>query len=85
MIHPGDIVVGDILRIQAGMDIPVDGVVIQASGVLANESALTGEPDELKKEALNFCQAKRKEKLAELGDKKGTSHDVTTPVLLSGT
>ena len=67
------------------MDIPVDGVVVQASGVLANESAMTGESDELKKEALSFCQARRQEKLAELGDKQGGAHDVTTPVLLSGT
>lgn len=67
------------------MDIPVDGIVLTSSGVLANESAMTGESDELKKEALEFCLAKRREKLAELGDKKGTSHDITTPVLLSGT
>lgn len=73
------------MKIQAGMDVPVDGVVVQASGVLANESAMTGESDELKKEALSFCQARRKEKLAELGDKLGGAHDVTTPVLLSGT
>ena len=67
------------------MDVPVDGVVIMASGVLANESAMTGESDELKKEALKFCQERRKEKLAELNGKPGGSHDVTTPVLLSGT
>jgi magnesium-transporting ATPase (P-type) len=67
------------------MDVPVDGVAIMASGVLANESAMTGESDELKKEALKFCQERRKEKLAELNGKPGGSHDVTTPVLLSGT
>jgi magnesium-transporting ATPase (P-type) len=67
------------------MDVPVDGIVLSSSGVLANESAMTGESDELKKEALEFCLEKRRDKLAELGDKKGGSHDVTTPVLLSGT
>lgn len=67
------------------MDVPVDGIVLTSSGVLANESAMTGESDELKKEAFEFCMAKRREKIAELGDKKGGSHDVTTPVLLSGT
>lgn len=77
--------VGDLCKIKTGMDIPVDGIIIKSSGVLANESAMTGEPDELKKEALNFCLAKRQEKLAELGDKPGNPHDVTTPVLLSGT
>lgn len=76
---------GDLLQIKAGMDIPVDGIVISSSGVLANESAMTGESDELKKEAFEFCMTRRREKLAELGDKKGGAHDVTTPVLLSGT
>ena len=67
------------------MDIPVDGVILASSGVLANESAMTGEADELKKEVYETCMHKRREKLAELGDKKGGSHDITTPVLLSGT
>jgi magnesium-transporting ATPase (P-type) len=67
------------------MDIPVDGVVLTASGVLVNESKVTGESDELKKEPYESCMAKRRKKLAELCDKKGGSHDFTTPVLLSGT
>jgi cation transport ATPase len=29
------------------MNIPVDGVIVKGSGILANESAMTGEPDEL--------------------------------------
>ena len=32
------------------MNIPVDGIIISSSGVQNNESAMTGEPDELKKE-----------------------------------
>jgi magnesium-transporting ATPase (P-type) len=67
------------------MDIPVDGLVIKCSGVMANEAAMTGESDELKKEPFDFCMAKLSEKRADLGDKKGTPHDVTSPVLLSGT
>lgn len=76
---------GDVLQIKAGMDVPVDGVVLSGSGILANESAMTGESDELKKESFEICMGRRREKLAELGGKKGGSHDVTTPVLLSGT
>jgi len=67
------------------MDIPVDGLVIKCSGVMANEAAMTGESDELKKEPFDFCMAKLEEKKAELGGKKGGAHDVTSPVLLSGT
>jgi len=67
------------------MDIPVDGIIIRCSGVMANEAAMTGESDELKKEPQDFCLKKLAEKRAELGDKKGSYHDVTSPVLLSGT
>jgi magnesium-transporting ATPase (P-type) len=38
------------------MNVPVDGVIIHASGVQANESAMTGESDELKKESLENCK-----------------------------
>ena len=84
-MHIGDIVVGDLVQIKAGMDIPVDGIVIRSSGVLANESAMTGESDELKKEPLDVCLEKYREKLQDLGGKMGTNHDVNSPVLLSGT
>lgn len=73
------------VQIKAGMDVPVDGLIIRCSGVLANEAAMTGESDEMKKEPFDFCLRKLSEKKAELGDKKGGSHDVTSPVLLSGT
>lgn len=84
-VHIGDIIVGDLVAIKAGMDVPVDGVIVKASGVLSNESAMTGESDELKKEAIASCLNKLREKEAELGGKKGGLHDVTSPVLLSGT
>ncbi len=41
------------MRVRAGMNVPVDGVIIRGSGVQANESAMTGEPDELKKESVD--------------------------------
>jgi magnesium-transporting ATPase (P-type) len=43
------------MRVRAGMNIPVDGVVVRSSGVQSNESAMTGEPDELKKENMAVC------------------------------
>jgi cation transport ATPase len=43
------------MRIRAGMNIPVDGIVVRGSGVQSNESAMTGEPDELKKENMHVC------------------------------
>ena len=47
------------------MDIPVDGIVLQASGVLADESALTGESDHLPKETVEKCLARKAEHEAE--------------------
>ena len=48
-INPNDIVVGDILVLQAGDSIPADCVVFDNSKCKVNESGLTGEPDDLKK------------------------------------
>lgn len=67
------------------MDVPVDGIILRSSGVLSNESAMTGESDELKKESYDLCMKKFREKDAELKGKKGGAHDVTSPILLSGT
>lgn len=55
VIHPGDIVVGDVVKITAGMDVPVDGIVLKgSSGIEANESAMTGESDDLKKKTMKL-------------------------------
>lgn len=64
-IHYDYIVVGDIIKIKAGMNIPVDGIVIKSSGVAINESAMTGESDELKKENMDVCKLRREEKETE--------------------
>ena len=40
--------VGDICKIRAGMNVPVDGVIIKSSGVACGEAAMTGESDEMK-------------------------------------
>jgi P-type E1-E2 ATPase len=46
-IHRNNIVVGDIIKIETGMNIPVDGIVLEGNGVLADESAMTGESEEV--------------------------------------
>ena len=51
-INPADIVVGDVLVLQAGDAIPADCIIFDNSTLKANESSLTGEPDELKKSRL---------------------------------
>mmetsp|Transcript_4081 Transcript_4081/g.6104 ORF Transcript_4081/g.6104 Transcript_4081/m.6104 type:complete len:1097 (-) Transcript_4081:178-3468(-) len=54
-INPKEIVVGDILILQAGDMIPADAIICDDSTVLANESSLTGEPDDLKKSKDKDC------------------------------
>ena len=41
--------------IKSGMNIPVDGLVISGVGILADESAMTGESDHLNKESYTKC------------------------------
>jgi magnesium-transporting ATPase (P-type) len=80
--------VGDILKIKAGMNIPVDGVILRASGVQCNESAMTGESDELKKDNLEQCRIRQEEKDAEyeyLKSHNKNPHDLPSPIMLSGT
>jgi P-type E1-E2 ATPase len=55
IIHRNDIKVGEVIKIVNGMNIPVDGVIIIASGVQSDESAMTGESDHLPKDTLEKC------------------------------
>ncbi len=69
---------------------PVDGIIYQATQLAADESAMTGESDEMKKETLYFCKQRRDEKNAEnpKGDennKMSRSHEISSPLILSGT
>lgn len=66
IIHHNHIMVGDLVKIKAGMNVPVDGIILKGSGVSCNESAMTGEPDELKKESMEVCRVKHEEKESEL-------------------
>jgi len=52
---PADIVVGDVIIMQAGDMIPADAIVIDSNVTACNESTLTGEPDDLKKSAAKDC------------------------------
>lgn len=83
-MHKENIKVGDIIKIKNGMDIPVDGIVLEASGVLSDESSLTGESDHLPKENVEKCMLRKSEHEAEDNKSRGP-HDVPSPVLLSGT
>jgi Ca2+ transporting ATPase len=84
VVHRNGLKVGDIIKIENGMNIPVDGMVIQGIGVLADESAMTGESEHCQKESVEKCEQRQREHEEDAKPTK-TAHDVPSPVLLSGT
>jgi P-type Ca2+ transporter type 2C len=54
-INPKDLVIGDIVLLQAGDMVPADAVICDHNVMMANESALTGESDDLKKTKGGDC------------------------------
>ena len=74
-VNIGELLVGDLVNIGVGEIIPADMFVIASNGIKVNESALTGESNELKKEPLAKC----------LEEKNSETDAPASPFLLSGT
>ena len=91
IINFDDIKVGDMVEVKVGMSIPCDAVLIRGTGVVTDESAMTGETIELKKEPFEICEQRLEEKLEEekfpsSGKAQDrTPHDIPSPILVSGT
>jgi magnesium-transporting ATPase (P-type) len=88
-INIDEIKVGDLIQVKVGMSIPTDAILVKGTGVTTDESAMTGESIELRKEPLDQCELRLEEKLEEEkfqgNEDNRTNHDVPSPVLLSGT
>lgn len=88
VIHNNFLHVGDIIYVEYGMAIPVDGICLQAVQLMADEAAMTGESDEVKKEPLAKCLSYQREK--EMDTNKTTTvkitraHDLPSPIMMSG-
>jgi hypothetical protein len=83
-LNRDELSVGDVVKIVAGMAIPVDGIVLKASGVQVDESAMTGESDHLPRDAYENCVKKQKIHESGNGD-TNDPHAVPSCVVLSGT
>jgi P-type E1-E2 ATPase len=83
-LHRNKLMVGDIIMVQNGMNIPVDGIIISGVGIMSDESAMTGESDHLPKESMEKCLFRQHEHESDVKFTKG-HHDVPSPILLSGT
>ena len=57
-----DVVVGDIMILKAGQEIPADGIVIEGYSITIDESPMTGESKPMRKENYLKC-IKKKEQL----------------------
>jgi magnesium-transporting ATPase (P-type) len=84
-IHRNFLMVGDIVLVENGMNVPVDGIILNGSvGIMCDESAMTGESDHLPKDSVDKCKFRQAEHESD-GKFDKNPHDVPSPVLLSGT
>lgn len=83
-LHQSELLVGDVIMVQNGMEVPADGLLTYGADITCDESAMTGETLPLIKEVYLKCMSKRDTLVAE-GCKDGAStHDVPSPLILSG-
>jgi len=90
-VHHNHLLVGDLIRLKYGMQIPVDGLLVSKdSNLTADESAMTGESEELIKDTFKECMI-RLDEAAKTG--KTTTFTNTharrtmlpSPIMMSGT
>lgn len=83
LLHPDELVVGDLVLLVAGMEVQGDGVLVEASLVETDESSMTGESEPVKKDVLRRCIIEQERE--ETRQQRGGPHAVASPVLLAGT
>lgn len=59
-VHQDLVLVGDIVNINQGMEIPADGLLLEANEITTDESAMTGQAQHIKKNAVPMCIKKKK-------------------------
>ena len=90
-VHPKALLVGDIVKLENGVTIPTDGILLESSGAEVVEAAMTGENDNIKKlsfkESLAFLEdyTRSHPEVLDTRNEVDRHHDVPSPVLLSGT
>ena len=84
-LHQDKVVVGDVIKIYEGMDIPADGILVEGHEISCDESAMTGETDPMKKAVLVACCDKKSQIIRENMRNTASHHDVPSPLMLSGT
>ena len=80
----GQIVVGDLVIIKSGIEIPGDGIMISGFSVQVDESSMTGETKPMNKDTLERC-LKKKDELFKKGVDKVAHHAIPSVVFMAGT
>jgi magnesium-transporting ATPase (P-type) len=86
-IKEDGILTGDIMKLESGMTIPADCLLIEGTAEI-DESAMTGEIDAIGKNTYEAGIMKRidvREKIALKGRSALSHHEVESPIILSGT
>ena len=81
-ILSNQLVVGDVVVINEGMEIPADGWVIQSYDIKADESLLTGENNTISKEPFEKALSMRNQ--AKNQRNALSYRDIPSPVVLAG-
>ena len=79
IIHSEDIVVGDVVVLEAGDAVPADGRIIECASMKIEEAALTGESVPVDK-LIELIELKENEKEVPLGDRKNMVYMGSTVV-----
>lgn len=83
--HPSHLVVGDVVQIHGGDEIPGDALLLKGNSVMCDEAAMTGESDVLHKESIDACIDRRNHIKSDGKFNSSGKHDFPSPLLLSGT
>ena len=84
-IHPSFLVVGDIVEVRGGDEIPGDALLLKGNSVMCDEAAMTGESDVLHKDIFSGCIDRRNKLKSEGKFNSSDKHAFPSPLLLSGT
>ena len=60
-LHQDFVLTGDVVDIVTGMEVPADGILLEASDITCDESAMTGETDPIRKQVLRDCISRQED------------------------
>jgi magnesium-transporting ATPase (P-type) len=84
-LHQDDLLIGDIVQLSEGMEIPADGYLLESNEITTDESAMTGETEPIKKNLYERCVSKAEEIVGNGEKNTAGKYDVPSPILMSGT